>query len=143
MGVGAYNRGSKSISDQIKRDFEQRGGYRKSMINQMERAEVRISELEAYCLNAQALFVDATDRSSAKGFLKSSIYTTWIKKRFTAKVKEMHDQCLRAHVDWVNSDLQQSFVHLSYCLKKAKSWHNMLEYLNNGFRYPFKVPCGI
>lgn len=59
MGIAAYRRGSAAISESIRQDFmHHRGGDSKRLREQMERAELQVQELEAFCLNAQSLYVD-------------------------------------------------------------------------------------
>jgi hypothetical protein len=142
MGIGAYNRGSAAISDSIQRDYmENRGGYSKQINEQMLRAEQKVMALEQFCIEAQSLYVDVTDKATSKGLLKGWMHEVWLKKQSTKRFKFLLTQCVDAHCAWVNSDHRNVFIHLSICKRKARVWLEILLMLNSQqARYTFTVP---
>lgn len=142
MGAAAYHRGSTVISATIHRDYmENRGGYTRQLVGQMERAESQIMKLDKFSQDAQALYVELIDETSAKGLLRGWMHNTWLKKKETKRFKTMLNECIEAHCAWVDSDHRQVFQHLLVCRRKAKAWFNVIEYLNiNNAAYPFHVP---
>lgn len=142
MGVAAYQRGSAAISESIQRDFmNDRGGDSKRLREQMERAELRVQELEAFCLNAQSLYVDVTYLDSANGLLRGWMRDVWLKKCNTKRFQRMLSDCLVAHSEWVDSDHRNVFLHLQVCRKKAMAWLSVISFLNcNNAIYNFHIP---
>ena len=142
MGAAAYNRGSAAIAKSIQLDFmESRGGYRRQLAGQMERAEYQVIALETFCRDAQSLYVEAIDETSAKGLLMGWMHQVWLKKRNSITLAKMLNECNEAHCAWLDSDHRQVFSHLAVCRRKAKAWFNVIEYLNsNKAVYPFPVP---
>ena len=140
MGVAAYARGSKAITDGIHRDFLDRGGRRRMVRETLERAEHAISPLEVFSRNAQNLFVDAGDPETAKGFLKSQIYTEIQRKQHTKRYKNLRIECVNAHNQWVDADREQSVVFLQASRRKARAWRVLLDYLRGSIVLPFDVP---
>lgn len=139
MGAAAYYRGSKAISESIQRDYEELN-RRARNIETLERLEKKINKLNEFSTNAQALFSDSTNIETAKGLLKSSIYESWNKKKDTKRVKNMLDECCKAHNEWVDANILDSLQFKRVCHRKAKAWYTLLEALNKGFEYHFKVP---
>lgn len=145
MGVAAYQRGSQVIARSIQADFmENRGGYSRELSSQMERAEQKVIGLEQFCRDAQSLYIDATDPSSATGLLKGWMYDVWLKKNKTKRFAQMLDECNDAHCAWVDSDHRHVFNHLAVCQRKAKAWFNVITLLNaNSAIYPFPIPAAL
>ena len=142
MGIGSYNRGSAAMSDSIKREYmENRGGYSKQLNEQMLRGEHSVMALEKFCLEAQSLYVDVTDKATSKGFLKGWMHEVWFKKQSTKRFQCLLTESVDAHCDWVNSDHRNVFIHLGICKRKARAWLAILSMLNSQqARYTFTVP---
>jgi predicted GTPase len=140
MGVAAYNRGSVALSNALEAAFENSASFKRSQTEQWQRAEVQIEKLELFCREAQALFIDATDESTASGLLKSAIFEAYSKKKETKRLNSMLSECNAAHCAWVDSIRVNTFAHISVCFRRARAWNNVINYLNNGFRLPFETP---
>ena len=142
MGAAAYYRGSAAISDSIQRDYmEKRGGYRRQLKKQMLRAELRIRQLEQFCRDAQALYIDITYTNSGKGLLRGSMRRCWIKSREQKAFVVMLDRCNKAHCNWVDSNHHDVFNHLAKCKEWAVAWYELIEKLNESrVKYPFNIP---
>ena len=144
MGVAAYNRSSNVISERIEHEFmEDKGNRRKRIREQMIRAEKMVQELEVFCREAQDLYRESIDPDVRNGLLGSNIEHFWKKKKGYKKFHSMKNECLNAHVNWVNSDHNNIFFHLATCRRKAKAWVTLLEYLNNTYKWPFKMPVNL
>jgi hypothetical protein len=142
MGVAAYSRGSASIRAGIERDFMvDRGGERRLIIDSMTRAELKVIQLEQFCIDAQSLFSEASSEDTAKGLLRRWMFEQYLKKGATQKFAAMLSECNQAHCDWVDSDHRHVFLHLAKCKRKAAAWLAVLTLLNkNEVDYPFAVP---
>lgn len=109
------------------------------LAGQIERAEVLA--LENFCRDAQSLYIDVTDETSAKGLLKGWMHQTWLKRSETKRFKRMLNECNEAHCAWLDSDFRLVLNHLAACRRKAKAWLDVIEYLNsNKALYPFITP---
>ena len=141
MGVAAYNRGSAAIAKQIAEDFERSSGSaRKERISRIVRAEQRIEELEQFCRDAQAAYVNLQDEETAKGFALYAAHNNWLKKRDTKAFRKLHDECIESHCAWVDSDRIETFSHLQACHRKACAWKAVLDKLNLFYKWNFSVP---
>jgi hypothetical protein len=140
MGFAAYQRGSLALSRDLDLKFKESRSYKKSHLEQWQRAESQIERLEQFCLDAQALFIDSIDQDTSKGFLKSAIFERHQKKQHTKIFAKMLDEANKAHAAWVDSDRVNTFVHITYCYRKARAWNTIINYLNDGFVLPFKTP---
>lgn len=141
MGIAQYRRGSQAIAASIHREYmEEKGHWRLQMREQMVRAEGKIAELEQFCRDAQALYIDSIFPGSASRLLESNIAYFWEKKRETKRFKAMLEECNQAHIAWLDSDFRQTFSHLAVCRRKALAWKTLLEHLNRAFKWPFAMP---
>ncbi len=139
MGVAAYQRGSKAISESIQRDFDERNKSARN-VEILERLEKDIEKFNEFSTKAQALFKESIIKENAKGFLKNSIYVNWHKKKDTKKVKMMFEECCAANLKCEYCNISDSLKFRMACHRKANAWYVLLETLNDGFRYPFDTP---
>lgn len=142
MSIAAYNRGSLAIARSIEREYLQKGGRERGERDTLERAERSIRDLEEFCLRAQAFFVDIQCESSATGLVAGGLHSVYARKRNTKKMEQLLSECLHAHCQWLDSDVQYSLNHLQACRRKAKAWKAVFDYLNPAprFRLPFSTP---
>lgn len=143
MGVAAYNRGSIAVSRAIEQSYLENGGQTKLNREMLERSETLIAQLEAYCLEVQAFFVQIQDPETATGLVAGGIHETYVRKANTRKLESLLNECTLAHAQWVDSDVCYSVQHLQTCYRKARAWKAVFEYLNPkpSFVLPFAVPA--
>ena len=140
MGVAAYNRASKCISNRIDHDYRESGSVKRDLHDQFVRAELQIERLEQFCRDAQSFFVDARHEEDAKTPETRQARSRLIKKQGTKTFTRMMNECQAAHNQWVDSDRRASFEHISVCTRKAKAWKAVLSTLLPGSPLPFYTP---
>ncbi|MFV8385091.1 hypothetical protein ACNO5E_13460 [Vibrio parahaemolyticus] len=130
MGIGAYNRGSKLLSDRIAAPFIERRER-----EDRARACERSAELEKYCLDVQIALVEAG------GLAGCAIRRAYAKK--SKRLEKLQNALVKAHCEWLDSSPLYPLTHLSFCVKKADAAYKLLDYCCDGFKHPVPAPKGI